>query len=221
MKICGIYKITSPSNRIYIGQSINILNRWDEYRKYECKSQPLLYNSLKKYGAESHTFEIICQCDRSELNNLEKYYIALFQCFNTKHGLNLKSGSDKWCVVSDETRNRMSKSRIGIKTKPCSEERKRKISEANTGCKPSSLAIENSVRSRKLNRRSEESNKKTSESLKGKNTWMNKRVIDESTGIIYESAKIASKVAGINDGTFQNMLNIKNPQKNRTTFKYI
>lgn len=32
----GIYKITSPSNKIYIGQSTNITRRWDEYRKLQC-----------------------------------------------------------------------------------------------------------------------------------------------------------------------------------------
>ena len=38
-KICGIYKITSPSNKIYIGQSININNRIVHYRNYICKDQ--------------------------------------------------------------------------------------------------------------------------------------------------------------------------------------
>lgn len=28
----GIYKITSPSNRIYIGQSIDIEARWKSYK---------------------------------------------------------------------------------------------------------------------------------------------------------------------------------------------
>ena len=29
----GIYKITSPNNRIYIGKSINIGRRWEEYKE--------------------------------------------------------------------------------------------------------------------------------------------------------------------------------------------
>jgi hypothetical protein len=54
-KIIGIYKITSPSNKIYIGQSNNILYRWKYcYKKLNCKSQRHLYNSLMKYGFDNH-----------------------------------------------------------------------------------------------------------------------------------------------------------------------
>ena len=36
----GIYKITSPSNKIYIGQSINIERRFKEYKTLKnCKFQ--------------------------------------------------------------------------------------------------------------------------------------------------------------------------------------
>lgn len=47
--IIGIYKITSPSGKIYIGQSINIEKRWEKYQKYieNIKNQIKLYNSLK------------------------------------------------------------------------------------------------------------------------------------------------------------------------------
>lgn len=48
MKICGIYKITNPNSRIYIGQSINIKNRfWSYMSKGAAKNQHKLYNSLK------------------------------------------------------------------------------------------------------------------------------------------------------------------------------
>lgn len=113
MKICGIYKITSPVKKIYIGQSINIINRFQNYRNLNCKQQLYLYNSLKKYGVEKHKFEIVCQCDRSELNNLEKYHIVLFQCFNNKHGLNLQSGGDSENICSDETRKKQSAKKKG------------------------------------------------------------------------------------------------------------
>ena len=46
----GIYKITSPTKKIYIGQSINIEYRIESYKKLiRCKKQIKLYNSLKKY----------------------------------------------------------------------------------------------------------------------------------------------------------------------------
>ena len=31
-KICGIYKITSPSGRVYIGQSIDVYSRLKQYQ---------------------------------------------------------------------------------------------------------------------------------------------------------------------------------------------
>jgi group I intron endonuclease len=112
-KICGIYKITSPSGGIYIGQSKNIINRKWEYASLKCRDQSRLYNSLKKYGWSNHTFDIICECSESDLNELEKYYIKKFRTFNTKHGMNLTDGGDHF-KHSEETKQKISKSHIGI-----------------------------------------------------------------------------------------------------------
>jgi hypothetical protein len=46
----GIYKITSPSKKVYIGQSVNIEKRKYFYEIGNCKKQIKLYNSIKKYG---------------------------------------------------------------------------------------------------------------------------------------------------------------------------
>ena len=47
-KNIGIYKITNPKGKVYIGQSININKRWNAYRNLKLKSQTKLLNSLKK-----------------------------------------------------------------------------------------------------------------------------------------------------------------------------
>lgn len=53
--IIGIYKITSPTGKIYIGQSVNIEKRWNSYYKnLSCKEQRIIYNSLKKHGFENY-----------------------------------------------------------------------------------------------------------------------------------------------------------------------
>ena len=57
--VCGIYKITSPSGKIYIGSSKNIKKRWQSYSDKNCKGQPKLCKSFKKYGKENHIREII------------------------------------------------------------------------------------------------------------------------------------------------------------------
>jgi len=77
-KIIGIYKITSPSGRIYIGQSVNILARKNRYSSQYCESQPKIFRSIKKYGWDAHIFEIIHVCKVDELNDLERYYIKKF-----------------------------------------------------------------------------------------------------------------------------------------------
>ena len=43
----GIYKITSLTGKVYIGQSTNLEKRKDDYVKLRCNKQPKLYNSLK------------------------------------------------------------------------------------------------------------------------------------------------------------------------------
>ncbi len=146
-KICGIYKITSPSNKIYIGQSKNINKRFLKYKNVDCKQQIKLYNSLLKYGWENHKFEIICECLESELNNLEKYYIIKFDTFNTEHGLNLSDGGHT-TKFTEESILKISQSKLGIKRplsvrKKLSKLKKGKLPHINCRHKPSEYEIYN------------------------------------------------------------------------------
>jgi len=166
-KICGIYKITSPSGKIYVGQSVNILSRKSSYVNLHCESQSKIHRSINKYGWDVHKFEIIHECSRDKLNEMERYYIKLFDTFNTKHGLNLTSGGDSASrEISDETREKMKKSLIGNtrtlnykypEDRKCeihkriqiakkdyivSEETKEKISKSHMGIKSSKESIE-------------------------------------------------------------------------------
>ena len=105
-KITGIYKIKSPSNKIYIGQSKNIYSRWNAYKyfqkDYECykkkNKNSLIFKSFKKYGYKNHKFEILEICDESELNTKEIYYIQKYNSnvlVGSKIGLNLHKGGNK------------------------------------------------------------------------------------------------------------------------------
>lgn len=116
MKIIGIYKITSPTGRIYIGQSIDIIRRFDTYKKLRYpKAQPKLYASLIKHGPLTHTFEVIEECSEDQLNDRERYYISLYNTFDTERGLNLKFGSNRDSRLSIETRAKISSARKGCK----------------------------------------------------------------------------------------------------------
>lgn len=88
-KIIGIYKITSPSGRIYIGQTINYKKRIYKYKILQCKSQRKLYNSFMKYGFKNHIIELIEECNIESLNERERYYQDYYNVVGKK-GLNCK-----------------------------------------------------------------------------------------------------------------------------------
>lgn len=102
--ICGIYKITSPKGKIYIGQARNINYRWLDYGRLACKKQAKLYGSLKKYGVNNHTFEVLVECLESDLNCLERFWQDEFDVLDREKGLNLvlTNFSDKERILSDD-----------------------------------------------------------------------------------------------------------------------
>lgn len=160
-KICGIYKITSPTKKIYIGQSVDINRRFNAYKSINCKGQTHLYNSFLKHGVDNHKFELLHQCEPDKLNGLEKYYIELYQCFNSEHGLNLASGGDGTWRYSDETKRKMSIKLTGIKRSDEYKEQKRKT---QTGKIPST-----------------ETKAKMSLSHIGLNTWSKGSILSDET----------------------------------------
>lgn len=103
MKTWTIYKITSPSNKIYIGQSKNLQTRLNNYKNLRCKKQPKLYNSIKKYGWSYHLFEIIEEniISLQISNEKEIYWIKFYDC--VKNGLNCKPGGTGNCPSLPET----------------------------------------------------------------------------------------------------------------------
>lgn len=104
----GIYKITSPSGKIYIGQSINIEQRWKNY-SLNSKNQIKLFNSFKKYSIEGHSFEVIEKCTVDQLNTRERYWQDYYDVLG-KDGLNciLTSTEEKSTVFCEEMQLRKS-----------------------------------------------------------------------------------------------------------------
>ena len=111
--IIGIYKITSPSGKIYIGQSVNIKNRWNQYRLlYKTIMGPMLFNSFKKYGVENHIFEVIEECILEQLNEREEFWILFYNSQNK--GLNLNSGGNNK-KMNNDTKKKIRKALLGRK----------------------------------------------------------------------------------------------------------
>lgn len=69
----GIYKITSPSGKIYIGQSIDIDKRWKDHKKHNGIG-PKLKNSYIKYGFDSHIKDTLEECSINQLKEREIYW---------------------------------------------------------------------------------------------------------------------------------------------------
>lgn len=96
----GIYLIRNTiTNKVYVGQSINIQRRWWEHKSRafdpnnNCYDKPL-YRSMRKYGLEAFKLEILCECNEEELNDLEASFIAKFDSL-VPNGYNILSSSDK------------------------------------------------------------------------------------------------------------------------------
>lgn len=87
LNICGIYKITSPTGKVYIGQSKDIKNRWSSYITRECPKQILLDRSFKKHGVHNHIFEVIEECEADDLNCRERFWQEFYDVLG-RNGLN-------------------------------------------------------------------------------------------------------------------------------------
>ena len=94
--VCGIYKITNKqTGDIYIGQSVNIADRWKQHVKcglgIDASATNKLYNNMQKYGVWNFTFEILQKCTRDKLNEKERFWIQMYQ--SNKVGLNVTKGN--------------------------------------------------------------------------------------------------------------------------------
>jgi len=130
-----VYKITSPTNRIYIGSTVCISRRLAQYKNYFTKSQRKLHNSFLKYGYNSHKFEIIWEGPAKERLKHEALLGLKLNCLSEKNlNCKLPKIDEDIYVVSKETRKKMSKWQIGRKM---SKEAKLKMSKSKLGKKQS------------------------------------------------------------------------------------
>lgn len=74
----AIYKIQSPSGKIYIGQTWNYKKRMSGYKNLSCKRQPKLYSSLMKYGVHNHLFTIIHELPEDVEQDIIDVYEQLY-----------------------------------------------------------------------------------------------------------------------------------------------
>ena len=83
-KTTGIYKITNINNNMcYVGQAVDIADRWKTHIKRGCGAEPggrnKLYPVMYEIGPENFTFEVIEKCDRNQLNEREDFWQDYFK----------------------------------------------------------------------------------------------------------------------------------------------
>lgn len=143
--VCGIYVLRNTVNgKIYVGQSVNILNRWYSHRKSaNAGKKSHLYDSMRKYGLSAFSIQIMEECTPEQLDEREAYWMDFFDATNT--GYNMMPAGQYGRVMTDELRKWLSenskkwkptpeileKMRIASTGKKHSEETKRKMSEAS------------------------------------------------------------------------------------------
>lgn len=134
----GIYKITSPTGLIYVGEAINLRIRCKYYlNPNRIKKQRALYNSLIKYTADNHKIEIIEFCDKDFLKERERYWQEYYN--SVECGLNcfLTPTNEKKKVHSQSTKEIIRQKSSGQNNpfygKKHSEDSLKKISENSKG----------------------------------------------------------------------------------------
>lgn len=216
-----VYKLTTPSEKVYIGiTGQKPERRWQNGNGY--RKNKHLYSAILKYGWDNIEHEIICQAPMSaaQAGAVEKSFIALYDSTNPDKGYNHSIGGEYGALGmhhSAESRAKMSKGHKGKtpwnkgktgqiswnKGKHLSAETRKKLSEAHKN--PSA-----------------ETRQKISEAGKGRAPWNKgkkgeyhhcddthrimseahrgktaKAVVCVETGIVYSSGTEAAKSIGV------------------------
>ena len=87
-KISGVYLIRNTiTNDCYVGSSVDVKRRWANHKspsKWKQRPNSLLYKAFQKYELSNFTFEILEECNKSQLFIREQYYInKLSPTYNT------------------------------------------------------------------------------------------------------------------------------------------
>ncbi len=207
----GIYKITSPSGKIYIGQSMDIEKRFKQYENIHTVKQIRLDRSLLKYGYENHNIEFIEECEEDQLNNRERYWQDYYDVIG-ENGMNcrLQKSDDKSGKLSPETKLKIINALTG-----------RKHSEATKqliGSYHINKVVSSETRLKMSKGRSGKKLSADTRNKIGENNPFLKIVLCIDTGIFY-TVKEAAFIYNINPITLRSKLN--GTYSNNTNLIYV
>ena len=146
-----LYRITNILNsKVYIGQSNKKTERWRQHKYFSKQEIPLQYihKAMAKYGIGNFVYEVIATCHtQDDANVLEEELIKQYDSRNKEHGYNIASGGEAaWNLGlpseqqpmygkhhSEKSKEKSSKSNIGIKKPPHTKEWKENMSSIMKG----------------------------------------------------------------------------------------
>lgn len=151
--------ITNKLNgKKYVGQTVQSLKKRFQRHcwKSSSKNSMAITSAISKYGKENFSMEILCTClSQKELNEMEVFYVKVHDTLAPK-GYNLVAGGGGSGIMSQITKDKISKANIGRKAsletrkklslshknQKVSKETRAKISLGRLGIKPSEKAIQ-------------------------------------------------------------------------------
>ena len=109
VRIGLIYKFTSPSNKSYVGKTVQSFSERMRGHKKKSSGCTALKNAINKYGWNQMKREIVEEnIPEDQLDQREKYWIKMYNTI-APHGYNLTDGGDGGSL-SDITRDRIGES---------------------------------------------------------------------------------------------------------------
>lgn len=185
-KIYCVYKHTTPSGKVYIGQTKQKPEkRWQNGKGYAYGTNDYFYNAIKKYGWENIEHKILRSgLTKDEAEKLEIEFIAKYKTTSREFGYNIDSGGNSCGKHTKEYKIRMS--HIQKEIWEGDEERREKMSKMRLGTHLSEKTKEK-LRIANLGKKyPKEVGEKRGEKLKGKK----RPEISEMMKSLWQSGKI-------------------------------
>jgi group I intron endonuclease len=231
----GIYMLTNKlTNDTYIGQSIDLSNRFKNYLNLsylKSKNNSIISRALIKYGYSNFSLTILEFCNKSDLLVREQYY---FDKLNPQYNILKLAGSSLKLNHIKETKVKISKSLKGVYVKEKSalfgrqHTEKTKILMSNKKVKENNPFFgkthsENSIelmRQKALGRKQSEDIKLKMSAISGKPVIIYEKFSSKGFNLIgsFVSARRAGKFLGISGSTVIKYMNSGEIYKDRYKF---
>lgn len=231
----GIYKWTNKlTNDAYIGQSVNLKNRFINYfnSSYLNNRGTLIINrALIKYGYSNFSLEILEYCDKADLTSREQYYIDKL---NPKYNILKIAGSSSGYKHTEETKKKISEALKEIRKgensywygRTMSEETKVSMSLKKTGennhmyGKTHTEETKELIRQKALGKKHSEETKLKMSSIRGYPVYIYEKCDSEGFKLIgiFVSIRRAAKFLEISSSTVRSYINSGNIFKDRYKF---